>query len=451
MRSVLTLLALVGATAACLGFAAPAHAAPVGDIVFLVDVSGSMAEGNRIGRARQSIRYIADELLADNVNARFAVVGFGGAPPDGPVNEPYIIGDLRGRAALGQALQRVGSFPGGGSEPGLWATEFAMENLERFRGGARKCAIMFADGASNYRVGFNTDRQNALAALNAKNARWLGIVQTSNTRVQRDYGLNPGSLAEATGGDVDNIDGTFEDPAVLDPIVSDCEANLGEDPAAFSASTTEGRAPLRVTFRGVQPGQAPYVWRFGDGSAPANGRTVSHTYTRPGNYTARLTAGGSTSRLTIHVLRDAGPSSPPSLRECTIIGTRGRDVLVGSRGRDVICGLGARDGIRGRGGNDIIVGGGGNDRINAGRGADSIFGQGGADRIRGQGGDDRIFGGGRGDVLNGGRGSDVLRGGGGNDGFGAQDGTLDYLFGGRGRDIADRDGRDVLYSIEEAR
>lgn len=450
----LTLLALVGATIACLGLAAPAQAVTVGDVVFIIDESGSMADSNRMNRSKASIRVIAQGIRdAADTDVRFALVAFGGAPPGQPVDEPFIVNDFSRYAGLDNALNSVDAHPGGGNENGLWATEFAMQQLERFRGGARKCVLVFSDDFitdEDYRVSPAADLAAALQALNAKNARWSGFVDVNHPNVQRDYGPNGGSLSAATGGLVTQIkSGDFEDQ--LANFQANCINSLGENPSAFSASTTEGRAPLRVTFRAVQPGQAPYVWRFGDGSGSATGRTVRHTYNRAGNFTARLTAGGFTARLTIHVLRDTGAGVPPPLRECTIIGGPERDQLIGSSGRDIICGLGARDDIRGRGGNDVIVGGPGPDRIYAGGGADSLFGQGRGDRLYGQGGADRMSGGGKGDILNGGGGSDVMRGNGGSDAFNAQDGRLDYLFGARGRDVADADGRDVLDSVEVVR
>ena len=64
--------------------------------------------------------------------------------------------------------------------------------------------------------------------------------------------------------------------------------------ASFTASPTEGRAPLTVAFdasasQNNGSGQISYRWNFGDGTAEVAGITVSHTYENPGIYTARLT------------------------------------------------------------------------------------------------------------------------------------------------------------------
>ena len=58
--------------------------------------------------------------------------------------------------------------------------------------------------------------------------------------------------------------------------------------ANISASTESGDVPLAVNFsnQGLPSG---LTWDFGDGSS-SNENTPSHTYTKPGNYTVKLTA-----------------------------------------------------------------------------------------------------------------------------------------------------------------
>jgi subtilisin family serine protease len=56
---------------------------------------------------------------------------------------------------------------------------------------------------------------------------------------------------------------------------------------------------------------------------------------------------------------------------CTIVGTRGNDVLRGTSGADVICGRGGADRLYGRGGRDVLLGGRGADVIDGGRGRDT--------------------------------------------------------------------------------
>jgi Ca2+-binding RTX toxin-like protein len=140
---------------------------------------------------------------------------------------------------------------------------------------------------------------------------------------------------------------------------------------------------------------------------------------------------------------------------CTVVGTRGPDVLTGTTGRDVICALDGNDRINGLGGNDIIDagagkdvvdGGAGNDRIDGGAGNDSLHGQGGVDVLRGgsgpdslQGGadSDRMYGDAGDDVQSGGYGDDVLSGGGGDDDLSGGPGG-DDVDGGAGFNVCDQ-------------
>lgn len=60
--------------------------------------------------------------------------------------------------------------------------------------------------------------------------------------------------------------------------------------ASFTAEPREGPAPLQVAFdaSGSTGAIVAYRWEFGDAAA-GTGVTVTHTYTDPGTYTARLT------------------------------------------------------------------------------------------------------------------------------------------------------------------
>lgn len=145
-----------------------------------------------------------------------------------------------------------------------------------------------------------------------------------------------------------------------------------------------------------------------------------------------------------------------SVRQCTISGTNGDDVLVGTNGPDVICGRGGDDVIEGRNGVDILSGGPGFDTVSFSRansdvrvhlrfyqsngsGVDELYGfqqvdgspfddtlrgSAGPDTLRGLGGDDRLLGNEGDDLLFGGAGSDFL--------WGAQD--ADLCDGGSGTD-----------------
>jgi glucose/arabinose dehydrogenase len=96
-------------------------------------------------------------------------------------------------------------------------------------------------------------------------------------------------------------------------------------PTAVARATPEsGPAPLEVGFDGSGSGDPDgdaltYEWSFGDGTPPAGGAQPTHTYTVPGNYTARLTVrdgkSGTASATAQIVVGDSPPqatiASPP--------------------------------------------------------------------------------------------------------------------------------------------
>ena len=60
----------------------------------------------------------------------------------------------------------------------------------------------------------------------------------------------------------------------------------------FSASPAAGPAPLRAMFTNLSQGDfTKETWDFGDGSSSSSSNP-SHTYTKPGRYTVKLTVGG---------------------------------------------------------------------------------------------------------------------------------------------------------------
>ncbi|HHW77384.1 MAG TPA: PKD domain-containing protein, partial [Xanthomonadaceae bacterium] len=62
--------------------------------------------------------------------------------------------------------------------------------------------------------------------------------------------------------------------------------------ANFSASPRSGTAPLTTTFTNTSTGTIDsYSWNFGDGST-STAQNATHSYTKPGTYTVKLTATG---------------------------------------------------------------------------------------------------------------------------------------------------------------
>jgi beta propeller repeat protein len=85
--------------------------------------------------------------------------------------------------------------------------------------------------------------------------------------------------------------------------------------ADFSASTTSGNAPLKVTFTDKSTGSpTAWKWSFGDGSALVTQYNPTYTYTKPGTYTVKETvsnaAGKDTEIKTNYITVKAAPVKP---------------------------------------------------------------------------------------------------------------------------------------------
>ena len=153
------------------------------------------------------------------------------------------------------------------------------------------------------------------------------------------------------------------------------------------------------------------------------------------------------------VLASLATSSPvfavtPAGPKCSIIGTKGDDVLTGTPGKDIICGLGGNDLITAGAGEDTIYGGTGDDKIIGGNGADQIFGEDGNDSLVGDSGLDKIDGGMGSDQIFGGDGNDRLNGSDGRDLI-LGDAGSDTISGGLGQDmVSGGPNRDYITSTD---
>jgi hypothetical protein len=109
---------------------------------------------------------------------------------------------------------------------------------------------------------------------------------------------------------------TLTQPVVVNSISTN--SNVPPD-AQFIMNTSSGVAPLTVTFdasSSSDDGQiANYQWNFGDGGAPASGRTAMHVYNQTGNFNVTLSVtddGGLSASTAKPVVVTAATAAPPS-------------------------------------------------------------------------------------------------------------------------------------------
>jgi len=81
----------------------------------------------------------------------------------------------------------------------------------------------------------------------------------------------------------------------------------------FTASPTNGFAPLTVHFTNLSSSATAYTWNFGDGNSSAD-ENPAHTYTAAGSYSVTLTAagpGGTNSLTRTNYIVARRPNHPP--------------------------------------------------------------------------------------------------------------------------------------------
>jgi hemolysin type calcium-binding protein/von Willebrand factor type A domain-containing protein len=328
---------------ALLGLAAPATASAVqqqADIVFMLDESGSMDD--EIDDIRQNITGVAS-AVSTQMDARYALVNFGGDPPDAPAIEPYVRTDFTDVEGLSRGLAASDAYSTPtGEEMGFYATTFAFTALSGFRADAGACGVLVSDEPPSWKQDRASDLRQALDALDSRNATWFGIVETRSGTVRRDYGPDPGSLADLNRGAIFSISEFRVDPsAVLAAVMAWCGRAVAQA-AACTITGTAGADVLRGTagndvICGLGGNDVVYG---GAGNDKVDGdRGNDHVFGGRGN--DRLSGWHGNDRLKGGAGRDR------------LLGARGRDTLVGGRGADTIL---ARDGRR-----DTIYGGRGFD------------------------------------------------------------------------------------------
>jgi len=92
--------------------------------------------------------------------------------------------------------------------------------------------------------------------------------------------------------------------------------NEGDCIVVADANPDYGPPPLKVDFSAeaeCSGGQPTYKWDFGDGSPPNGEANPSHTYAKPGDYTASVTVSatdGATASDEIDITVEEGEGEP---------------------------------------------------------------------------------------------------------------------------------------------
>ncbi|MEM7113479.1 MAG: Ig-like domain-containing protein [Chloroflexota bacterium] len=210
---------------------------PKGDIVFIIDQTGSMAQEQDDVQARVS--EISGQLDGQ-IDYQLGMIGFGASRLTPSGTDPYT-GDPvfhNGSAQIFTPLTTVaqdfqdslgGLVTAGIIEPGFHATVTGMNASMGFRDDAAACAVIITDDeASSHVFSYVPEtKADALQALNDRDAVFLGIIDPNFGASADDYGMNAGSLAAGTGGQVLNIADFNNDPSqVLQSILDHCIAHV---------------------------------------------------------------------------------------------------------------------------------------------------------------------------------------------------------------------------------
>lgn len=230
---------------------------PQGDIVFVIDESGSM--GPDIDDVKARVSNIGSQLGA-SIDFQLGLVGFGAVPPhEGTTisGEPHIhLALTNDLSAFGNALGEL--VASGGFEPGFAATSLAMSDAMGFRANAGSCVILITDEDADPpgEPAHSDQKTQAIADLQARGAAWFGVVAPNFGTTAADYGPNLGSLSAETGGAVFNIlDFRQDADPVLQAVLAACVQAIEERDQEVPFDVKPGSCPnpLNTRGRGVLP------------------------------------------------------------------------------------------------------------------------------------------------------------------------------------------------------
>ena len=227
-RWAIIFLGLVLAFGLATSASAQEQARPNGDIVFIIDESGSMF--NDAAVVQRNLQAIVDTLQG-RINYQLGLVGFGAFAGHSDTEfegQPHVHLKLTDDVAtFRRALE--GFVTVGQLEPGFSAVQHAMNADMGYRSDAGTCAVLISDEGADIYEEAPTTKAEALQALQYRGASLIGIVNWGETIdpgfdvEERDYGPKPGGLIPEAGGKAFNIVEFRRDPApVLRAVMEDC-------------------------------------------------------------------------------------------------------------------------------------------------------------------------------------------------------------------------------------
>jgi predicted nucleic acid-binding Zn-ribbon protein len=195
---------------------------PKADIVFVMDESGSFF--NDALAVDANINVIA-RVLETSLDYNIGIVGFGAFDGHGGTSyegQPYVslplTSDMNQFSDALKRLVTVGKY-----EYGFNALQLAASSEMEFRPNSQACIIMITDEDADIDGEHPAIAADAIAAIQARNAYFLGVVDFDHGTTVEDYGPGPNSVSTAADGSVFDIYSFRENPApVLREILSAC-------------------------------------------------------------------------------------------------------------------------------------------------------------------------------------------------------------------------------------
>ncbi|WP_345986173.1 vWA domain-containing protein [Sulfurimonas sp. HSL-1656] len=248
-------------------------AAQKGDIVFVIDNSGSM--NSYINVVKNNVHVLVDKLVNEGIDFQLGLVAFGygytGAvnPLDSTTN-PVVLTPLTTDINLFNTQLHTLNGGGTGYEPGFAAVARSMSGAmetptNKFRDDAGACVILLSnedadDGDitdTSYWIPWH-NKPVAIAAMQAHNATFYGIINPGFNRTYDDYGMNPGSLAVETGGytwNINELSNPALQAAILEEVFDKCiyETIITETPVDFDVHPRSCPNPITTKSKGVIP------------------------------------------------------------------------------------------------------------------------------------------------------------------------------------------------------